>query len=67
MARERIRVAVISDEICLRDPVTKKRLTTEGKVVLKDAFWSRRLACGDCIELPVNLEKAILPKGGDEE
>lgn len=57
MERERIRVAVKSDEICLRDPVNKERITTKGKVVPKNAFWLRRLKFGDCIKLPLDIPK----------
>ena len=58
MAGKKIKVAVKSDHIVLRDPVTMERLTTVGKMVPKNNFWIRRLKQGDCVLLdnpnPVN-------------
>lgn len=46
---EKIKIAVESDDIVLRDPKTMERITTEGKMVTKNSFWIRRLKAGDCI------------------
>jgi hypothetical protein len=49
--KKRIKVAVKSNDICLRDPKTMERITTEGKMVTRDSFWIRRIKAGDCIIL----------------
>lgn len=51
---KRIRVAIKSKEIVLRDPKTMARITMEGKLVPKNSFWLRRLKAGDCIILKEN-------------
>ena len=60
---KRIRVAVKSDDIVLRDPKSMVRLTTKGKVVNVNAFWLRRLKAGDCIALPLLEENTNLKEG----
>jgi hypothetical protein len=62
---EKIRVAVKSEEVILRDPKTKELITVEGNIVRKTAFWLRRLKSGDCIELP--LENNETPKTIERE
>ena len=64
----KIRVAVIDDKICLRDPKTMQRLTTKGKLVDRTSFWLRRLKAGDCILLkdivePKKVIKSTSKKG----
>lgn len=46
---DKIKVAVKSDDIVLRDPVTKTRVTTDGMVVKRTPFWIRRIKAGDVI------------------
>jgi hypothetical protein len=61
--RAKIKVAVKSDEIVLRDPVSKERITTKGKVVTKNAFWVRRLKFGDCIQITDSPKTTTKPEG----
>lgn len=56
-ALKKIKVAVKDEKVVLRDPRTGIRLTTEGTIVRKTAFWIRRLKAGDCIELPLGEDK----------
>ena len=56
MELEQIKVAVKSDEVCFRDPLTMERLTKDGKIVRKTPFWVRALKRGDVIELPLKKE-----------
>lgn len=48
---DKIKVAVKDNSIVMRDPVSKQRLTTEGKLVPRNAFWLRRIKCGDVVLL----------------
>ena len=63
MPLEKIRVAVKSDDIVLRDPKTMERITTNGKMVVKNSFWIRRLKAGDCVQLPSS--ETIKPLNGE--
>ncbi len=45
----KMRVKILDDNLVLRDPVTKKRVTTEGLVVEKNSFWLRRLKNNEII------------------
>jgi len=66
MSLEKIRVAV-KEGIILRDPVSKKLITTEGVLVPKNAFWLRRLKSGDCHEITASEEKIETPKTVERE
>ena len=44
---DKILVAIDDDNIVLRDPKTKKRVTKEGILVDKTSFWLRRLKSGE--------------------
>lgn len=63
---QRIKVAVKSDDIILRDPKTMQKLTTKGKLVVKNNFWIRRLKAGDCVQLPSSEDSTIIDKEGLE-
>lgn len=67
MPLERIKVAVKSDEIVLRDPKNMQRITTKGTWVQKTPFWIRRLKAGDCVELKPELENKISTSLEDDE
>lgn len=62
----RIKVAVKSDDIVLRDPVSRERITTKGKVVKKTPFWIRRIKAGDCF-LIEDVEPKITPLEGETD
>jgi len=63
---KKIRVAVKSDDIVLRDPATRERITTKGKVVPRNGFWLRRLAAGDVVELKEQTASKPEPKPAPE-
>lgn len=54
MPLKRIKVAVKTDDIVLRNPKNMERITTKGAMVEKNSFWIRRLKVGDCVELPAD-------------
>ena len=64
---KKIRVAVKDDKIVLRDPVTKERIATKGKMVPKNGFWLRRLKAGDVIELKDGSAPKPAPKPSEKE
>ena len=64
---EKIKVAVKSDDIVMRDPKTRERITTAGKKVSNTSFWRRRIKAGDVIKIEDKVKdepKTILEREG---
>ena len=59
---EKIKVAVKNESFVVRDPQTKKQVTTDGVLVRKSAYWLKRIKCGDVILVDEKQVQASKPK-----
>lgn len=55
---EKMVIAVSDPNVVLRDPISKKRVTTSGMLVPKNRFWIRRLKAGDCYRKDLTVAEA---------
>lgn len=45
-------------DLVVRDPVTRDALPAEGKAVVLDSYWRRRMRDGDVVEAPAPKKAA---------
>lgn len=67
---KKIKVKPGREGLIVRDPISLKQLKVEGEEKPLNAYWSRRLRCGDCVEaggLPPPAEHPIEARMADED
>jgi hypothetical protein len=59
---EKIIVAVSNNDFVVREPQTKNRVTTDGMLVKKSAYWLKRIKSGDVHVVEETKQTVSKPK-----